>query len=391
MFRGSQVQNRICFEREVERNQKIHRGRLVQLRSKADRLLDNAAPRVHQHLMVNRKREQLELERRAEMDRDNRHLVEKMYTIKNRDCSTSHPSREFGPGMRLGMDMSPRLDCFHSDLPGPGKRSLNIGRRLRDYTRIAEENSAILTRIEAQKPYYDSRKWSADRARQKQYLHVLKKNTTSGFLTASPRSRRMVAAHGGGDQSAHTAPMPGPSERGGDFDMTPHPPGEPLAIGADADARAHARVMADWSRGPTTPPEWNCAAMSDLEQARRTSSLALPRRPTGKVRKALNAGRRRRQGRRSKRSPAKKNTDTQQFGATLNSSRGMVPPPPHEAFAVSDLRPVSRSNSMGPTLLFKVRLLSVLRAGVQRAVWLPRGRRSRNGWGSGCYGVARGR
>lgn len=89
------------------------------------------------HLHLKLKKLQLEEERLAVIERDNRILLEKMSSI---------------------MRTSGKVDNRNSY----DRKSLNRQRRLRELLRIARENQDILKRITSSRPQYDHVKWERD-------------------------------------------------------------------------------------------------------------------------------------------------------------------------------------------------------------------------------------
>ncbi|EDQ87244.1 uncharacterized protein MONBRDRAFT_38031 [Monosiga brevicollis MX1] len=99
--------------------------------------VDNKPPKTYMHLQLKLKKLQLEEERMATVERDNRMLLEKMSTI---------------------MRTTGRVDN-HNDY---SHKSLNKAKREQDLLRITHENQAILKRISSKAPHYDRHKWERD-------------------------------------------------------------------------------------------------------------------------------------------------------------------------------------------------------------------------------------
>eukprot|EP00959_Pyramimonas_sp_CCMP1952_P201894 4221713-Pyramimonas_sp.AAC.1 len=89
--RAMPVGNRLCNDKEVERCQKLHRDRLRNMHSTAHdpriTTLDNSTPASMQmpHLQLKQKKAQLEEERFAQIELENRILLEKMSKIMRQD------------------------------------------------------------------------------------------------------------------------------------------------------------------------------------------------------------------------------------------------------------------------------------------------------------------
>ncbi len=103
MHRALVMDNKLCYQREVERNQLIHRNKLETMKSTAKsnscHQMDNNRPKRHKHLEQNAKRRQLEDEHYAKIEHENRILIEKMYCIMN--AKSDPNAMEFQPGLRL--------------------------------------------------------------------------------------------------------------------------------------------------------------------------------------------------------------------------------------------------------------------------------------------------
>ncbi len=97
------MDNKLCYQRDVERNQMIHKNKLENMKSTAKsnscHQMDNNRPKRHKHLEQNAKGRQLEDEHCAKIDRENRILMEKMYSIMN--AKSDPKAMEFQPGLRL--------------------------------------------------------------------------------------------------------------------------------------------------------------------------------------------------------------------------------------------------------------------------------------------------
>ena len=70
---GFIAENRLCYQRELRKNQRIHRRKVQNMRPTSSSnnkcTLDNANPRPHAHLRYNPKREQMEEERLLQIER----------------------------------------------------------------------------------------------------------------------------------------------------------------------------------------------------------------------------------------------------------------------------------------------------------------------------------
>ncbi|CAM9157968.1 unnamed protein product [Chrysoparadoxa australica] len=144
--RAMPVGNKACHARHLKKCQDNHRQRLANIKS----TLDNKAPKTsrNNHLKSNAKKQQIMEDRYAQIERDNRILLEKMSSImrsKTKQFDTSHTSSKFA-------------------------RSLNSESRKRDLQKITKENQRILNAIQRSEPFYNHIKWEEDSRKHNQYL-----------------------------------------------------------------------------------------------------------------------------------------------------------------------------------------------------------------------------
>jgi hypothetical protein len=189
--------NRLCYNRDVRRKQKIHKQRLRTMtstnKSNAKAAMDNTAPVRYRHLELNLKRQQLNAERYGRIERENHLLMSKMYSIMKQK-SSGDGTMEFRPGMRLNSNQGPMVDCYLSPkslYPGNSVKhdSLNRESRRREYVKIMQENLSILRRIQDRQPVYQRKQWKKERETIDGYMKNIKVDNTSGYLNRSgPRS-----------------------------------------------------------------------------------------------------------------------------------------------------------------------------------------------------------
>ncbi|KAK7466793.1 hypothetical protein BaRGS_00037109, partial [Batillaria attramentaria] len=100
-------------------------------------MVDTKAPPTYMHLHLKLKKLQLEEERLATIERDNRILLEKMsYIMRTRGRVDNRNNYEY--------------------------KSLNREKRQRELLRVTRENQAILMRINMRQPEYSVKKWQQD-------------------------------------------------------------------------------------------------------------------------------------------------------------------------------------------------------------------------------------
>jgi len=107
-----------------------HRKKVAEARP----MVDTKPPQTYMHLHLKLKKLQLEEERLAVIERDNRILLEKMaYIMRTRGRVDNKNNYEY--------------------------KSLNREKRMRELLRVTQENQEILKRITMRKPEYDHQKW----------------------------------------------------------------------------------------------------------------------------------------------------------------------------------------------------------------------------------------
>ena len=132
--RGQAVASQLCTDRVNQRNYGAHRARLATIKADVDR----QPPKMYPHLYQKLKKAQMEEERCATIERDNRTLVKRMTEIMQR------------PGL---------------DQRQPHKMvgSLNHVRRKQELERVTRENHSLLKRIQERQPTYNHLQWEQDR------------------------------------------------------------------------------------------------------------------------------------------------------------------------------------------------------------------------------------
>ena len=134
MHRSQAVASQRCTDRVNERNYNAHRTRLASMKPS----IDIKPPKMYPHLYQKLKKAQLEEERCATIERDNRTLVKRMTEIMHR----------------------PGID---SKRPAGVVSSLNHVRRKQELERVTRENHALLKRIQERQPTYNHLQWEQDR------------------------------------------------------------------------------------------------------------------------------------------------------------------------------------------------------------------------------------
>ena len=192
--------------------------------------LDNRQPKSMnmKHLKVRAKKAQLEAERFAEVEMENRNLLRKMTHIMNNDPLTR---RSEAGGLvstpflfRSVLQAKPGLRCDVGHYPQTASRnlaprkSLNLDARRKEQRRIERENSRMLERIVTQKPFYSAKRWAKERRMDEYYLSNVRsrevKDITRNFSRNVPPSSGAYEQYIASRARPHSAPAFGRSSAG---------------------------------------------------------------------------------------------------------------------------------------------------------------------------------
>lgn len=159
------AQSRILQKKWDEAYYNQHRRRVAAVRPQ----IDTRPPQTYMHLHLKLKKLQLEEERLAVIERDNRNLLEKMSSI---------------------MRTSGKIDNRNNNYD---RRSLNRQRRLRELLRIAKENQDILKRITLSQPQYDHVQWEREWHQNLQLMDQISAYPNDWWKQESPRREKTNA------------------------------------------------------------------------------------------------------------------------------------------------------------------------------------------------------
>lgn len=185
--------NRLCYEREILRKQKIHRERLKEMKStsksNARKDFDNTSPPNYDHLKRNEKKKQMYKQELDRIAKANELLTSRMQSIF--EAKPTSTDMEFIPGVRIGSSQNPVIDNYLSSLtPSRGcaviKPSLNLEYRTRERERVLNQNFVILERINKTKPYYDTSIWENERKDMEGLIKYMRQDGTIGHLPPKP-------------------------------------------------------------------------------------------------------------------------------------------------------------------------------------------------------------
>ena len=199
----------------MQRCQQIHRDKLKHMKS-TPQTLDNRAPKKHMHLILKQKKHQQEEERFAQIELENRILLDKMAKIMQNNPS-SHSNQflyrsclQAKPGTRIDRCMYPVIDSRNY---APSK-SLNRDKRMRELQRITEENQKMLQRIQSRRPFYDHNRWDEQHKRDLKYLENIRSRELLMIERArtpgTPRRPRPATM-----SPTRASALPGIAQRGG--------------------------------------------------------------------------------------------------------------------------------------------------------------------------------
>ncbi|XP_069490505.1 sperm axonemal maintenance protein CFAP97D1 [Ambystoma mexicanum] len=130
---GNQRQNTVLKKKWDNHHYQCHRSRVDSAKSE----IDNKPPKVFLHHHVQMKKLQMEQERMAVIEKNNRLLLDRIAHI-----------------MRSKGSVDNWNECYI--------KSLNGGKRNRDMVKISMENQAINKRLQEGKAYYNHKKWEEE-------------------------------------------------------------------------------------------------------------------------------------------------------------------------------------------------------------------------------------
>merc|ERR1712071_4537 len=125
--------NRLLKKRWDQRQYDLHRNKVADIKPQ----IDNKAPRTYMHMHLKLKKLQVEEERLAVVERDNRILLEKMSYIMRTKGKVDNWNQ------------------YH-------QKSLSKSSRQRELLRVTHENQAILKRISSKEPHYNHDIWEEE-------------------------------------------------------------------------------------------------------------------------------------------------------------------------------------------------------------------------------------
>ncbi|XP_005109964.1 uncharacterized protein CFAP97D1 isoform X2 [Aplysia californica] len=138
-------------------------------------MVDTKAPPTYMHLHLKLKKLQLEEERLATIERDNRILLEKMsYIMRTRGRVDNRNNYEY--------------------------KSLNREKRQRELLRVTKENQAILYRINMRRPEYSHKKWQEEWEENQKFMDNISHYPQEWWIRESPKNSPRQTA--GADESA---------------------------------------------------------------------------------------------------------------------------------------------------------------------------------------------
>ncbi|KAK3609682.1 hypothetical protein CHS0354_017534 [Potamilus streckersoni] len=149
--------SKILQKYEQDRMYQIHKQKLAN----SKHMLNNSRPGTYPHLILRLKQIQKEEERQAEVDHDNKILLNRMTRI---------------------LKYGGKVDNWNDY----ESRSLNYPYRERQTQKIARENRGIAYRLEKVRPVYQRKKWDSE-YKQHEYLRSMLAESTKDYTKLTPR------------------------------------------------------------------------------------------------------------------------------------------------------------------------------------------------------------
>jgi len=163
--------NKATAMRVLHHEQTLHAKKLATMKPS----IDMAAPKAYPHVSFNAKRMQMEAERNSAIERENKILLGKMYTIMNSESEMLKDN-----GAQRG-----------------SVTSLNMTVRKQEYDRIARENQAIMQRILHRAPHFDRVTIDEDWKKTQGYLkNISEYPFILGHPTPKPRRLKPLGGYG---------------------------------------------------------------------------------------------------------------------------------------------------------------------------------------------------
>ncbi|EEY58716.1 uncharacterized protein PITG_10844 [Phytophthora infestans T30-4] len=257
MNRKLAFDNRLCYERDVIRQQARHQRKLEQMvptcHSPSKVYMDSNAPAPHPHLAINAKRQQIERDRQLDIYHQNQRLANKMVQIMSRQenivlaassrsrlprrkpgealipqstarvqtPAASHspqkpvhsPAHMHMPGIRLDATQTPLLDCHLSPENAISRGDackkpslVNRAVRKRRQNAIDQENRRLKERLAHLKPYYNTKKWDGEWQQHAHKFSHMHQDGTVGYLLPRSPSKRMAPPSRGGSEHVRDLP-----------------------------------------------------------------------------------------------------------------------------------------------------------------------------------------
>lgn len=154
--------NKLLQQRWDNKYYNEHRRMVLEARP----MVDTKPPQTFMHLHLKLKKLQLEEERLATIERDNRILLEKMsFVMRTRGRIDNRNNYEY--------------------------KSLNREKRMRELLRVTQENQEILKRITARKPQYNHKIWERDWERNQEYMDSIAQYPRDWWMYQEQSGRRL--------------------------------------------------------------------------------------------------------------------------------------------------------------------------------------------------------
>lgn len=149
--------NKICSDRFTTLKQQRHLSNIYSVK----KTIDNAAPEIPGFLRSRAKQEKMKEVRNGVIQYENKVLLDKMMDIEKKKTS-----------------LNPTVIIKTSFQP---KRTLNVGRRIKDLKKINDENKAMLKRLQGASSIYSIDKWIDDDRKHNELRKNISQNARRTF------------------------------------------------------------------------------------------------------------------------------------------------------------------------------------------------------------------
>jgi len=178
--------NKICSDRFTTLKQHRHLSNIYNVKKS----IDNSAPEIPGFLRSRAKQEKMKEVRNGVIQYENKVLLDKMMEIEKKKTT-----------------LNPTVIIKTSFQP---KRTLNVGKRIKDLRKINDENKAMLKRLQGASSVYSIDKWIDDDRKHLEYKRNISQNARRTFhndfsdrATSSVGTRTFYSSNPGASNGFH--------------------------------------------------------------------------------------------------------------------------------------------------------------------------------------------